>query len=71
MHLQSENIIQEQKKLHEIGENIQKQLFYYTQIEKISQRLSSPTLSVSSEIFLEILNTIDNCLEFMRSHVRC
>lgn len=69
LHLQSENIIQEQNKLHEICENIQKQLHFYTQIENISQRLASPTLSVSSEIFLETLNTIDECLEFMRTHV--
>lgn len=69
LHLQSENIIQDQNKLHEICENIQKQLHFYTQLENISQRLMSPTLSVSSEIFLETLNTIDECLEFMRTHV--
>lgn len=65
----SEQLIQEQKKLNEIGNEIKRRLHFFTQSEQLMQRLHSPTLSVSSEIFLETLNKIDECLEYLQSNV--
>lgn len=65
----SEQLIQEQKKLNEIGNEIKRRLHFFTQSEQLMQRLHSPTLSVSSEIFLETLNKIDDCLEYLQSNV--
>lgn len=65
----SEQLIQEQKKLNEIGNEIKRRLHFFTQSEQLMQRLHSPTLSVSSEIFLETLNKIDECLDYLQSNV--
>lgn len=67
----SEQLILEQKKLNEIGDEIKRRLHYFTQSEQLLQRLHSPTLSVSSEIFMETLNKIDECLEYLHSNVKC
>ncbi|XP_058823550.1 conserved oligomeric Golgi complex subunit 3 [Topomyia yanbarensis] len=66
LHQASENLLQDQAKLNEIGEDIRKRLKYFTQAESISQRLQNPTFSVSNDTFVEILNSIDECLEYMR-----
>lgn len=65
----SEQLIQEQKKLNEIGDEIKRRLHFFTQSELLLQRLHSPTLSVASELFLETLNRIDECLEYLHSNV--
>lgn len=69
LHIQSENLIQDQNKLHDIGESIKQRLYYFIQVEKLLQRLISPTMSVSSEIFIETLNKVDECIVFMETHV--
>lgn len=65
----SEQLIQEQKKLNEIGDEIKRRLHFFTQSEILLQRLHSPTLSVASDMFLETLNRIDECLEYLHSNV--
>lgn len=65
----SEKLIAEQKQLNEIGDEIMKRLYYFAQVEQISQRLQSPTISVSSEIFLHTLNRIDECLDYLKTNV--
>lgn len=69
LHLASENLIQEQKQLLDISDDIRARLKNFMQVEQISQRLQNPTFSPASEQFVEILNTIDECLEYMRVHV--
>ncbi|XP_065079066.1 conserved oligomeric Golgi complex subunit 3 isoform X2 [Ochlerotatus camptorhynchus] len=66
LHQASENLLQDQTKLNEIGEEIRRRLKYFTQAESIYQRLQNPTFSVSNDTFVDILNTIDDCLEYMR-----
>lgn len=69
LHTASEKLIEEQNKLNEITAELKKRLHYFNQVESLSQRLQSPTLSVSSEAFVEILNKIDECLQYLRSNV--
>ncbi|KAJ6648482.1 Conserved oligomeric Golgi complex subunit 3 [Pseudolycoriella hygida] len=64
----SEKLILEQRKLNEIGDEIKQRLHYFTQAELLSQRLHSPMLSVASEIFMQTLNSIDECLSNLKSN---
>lgn len=66
----SSEAIDEQHKLNAIGDEIKRRLDYFTQSELLLQRLHSPTLSVASEIFVETLNRIDECLAYLHSNVR-
>ncbi|XP_055545149.1 conserved oligomeric Golgi complex subunit 3 [Wyeomyia smithii] len=68
LHQASENLLQDQNKLNEIDEDIRKRLKYFSQAESISQRLQNPTFSVSNDTFVDILNSIDECLEYMRTN---
>uniref|UniRef100_A0A182Q709 Conserved oligomeric Golgi complex subunit 3 n=1 Tax=Anopheles farauti TaxID=69004 RepID=A0A182Q709_9DIPT len=66
LHQASESLLQDQTRLNDTGEEIRKRLKYFTQAESISQRLHNPTFSVSNDTFVDILNTIDDCLEYMQ-----
>ncbi|KAI5631800.1 sec34-like family domain-containing protein [Phthorimaea operculella] len=68
LHNMSEQLLADQNKLSSIGEEIKHKLHYFTQVEHLSQRLSSTTMSVNSEAFFNILAKIDECLEYMRSN---
>lgn len=65
----SEQLIEEQKQLQAIADDIQQRLYYFNQFEILSQRLYSPTMSVSSDAFRECLTKIDNCLLYLQEHV--
>uniref|UniRef100_A0A182VQI6 Conserved oligomeric Golgi complex subunit 3 n=1 Tax=Anopheles minimus TaxID=112268 RepID=A0A182VQI6_9DIPT len=66
LHQASESLLQDQTRLSDTGDEIKKRLKYFTQAESISQRLHNPTFSVSNDTFVDILNTIDDCIEYMR-----
>lgn len=51
------------------GDDIKQKLHYFTQVEHLSQRLSSPTMSVNSEAFFIVLAKIDECLDYMKNNV--
>ncbi|RVE50651.1 hypothetical protein evm_004683 [Chilo suppressalis] len=68
LHTMSEQLLADQNKLSSIGDNIKQKLHYFTQVEHLSQRLNSPTMSVNSETFFNILAKIDECLEYMRTN---
>ncbi|KAH8260281.1 hypothetical protein KR026_008797 [Drosophila bipectinata] len=65
----SEQLIEEQEKLQELSNEIQRRLHYFSQVELLNQRLQSPTLSVASEAFRECLNKIDDCLNYIEANV--
>lgn len=66
----SEQLTEEQQRLHKLGAEIQRRLHYFSQVELLHQRLQSPTLSVASDAFRDCLDRIDECLEYMRANVR-
>ncbi|XP_038208025.1 conserved oligomeric Golgi complex subunit 3 [Zerene cesonia] len=68
LHTMSEQLLADQNKLSAIGDNIKQKLHYFTQVEHLSQRLNSPTMSVNSETFFSVLSKIDECLEYMRAN---
>lgn len=69
LHSVSEQLLADQMKLHSISEEIKKKLHLFSQVENLSQRLNSPTLSVSSEAFFIILTKIDECMDYLKSNV--
>lgn len=66
----SENLIQEQTRLTEISDDIRFRLKHFTQAEHLTQRLQNPTFTPASEQFVEIINNIDECLDYMKNNVR-
>jgi ribosome assembly protein YihI (activator of Der GTPase) len=38
-------------------------------LDSLNNRLASPTLSVSSEAFIDILDRLDQCMEYIGNHV--
>ncbi|CAG9117887.1 unnamed protein product [Plutella xylostella] len=68
LHTMSEQLLADQNKLSSIGDEIKHNLHYFTQVEHLSQRLNSPTMSVNSDSFFNVLAKIDECLEYMKAH---
>ncbi|XP_052748797.1 conserved oligomeric Golgi complex subunit 3 [Galleria mellonella] len=68
LHIMSEQLLADQNKLSSIGEDIKNRLHYFTQVEHLSQRLNSPTMSVNSETFFIVLAKIDECLDYMKNN---
>ncbi|EDV33230.1 uncharacterized protein Dana_GF23417 [Drosophila ananassae] len=68
LNMASEQLIEEQEKLQELSNEIQRRLHYFSQVELLNQRLQSPTLSVASEAFRECLNKIDDCLNYIEAN---
>lgn len=65
----SEKLIAEQNKLIGITDEIKRRLHYFTQAENLLQILQSPTISVSSEIFAQTLNRVDECIAYIKANV--
>ncbi|XP_045457050.1 conserved oligomeric Golgi complex subunit 3 [Melitaea cinxia] len=68
LHTMSEQLLADQNKLSAIGDDIKQKMHYFTQVEHLSQRLNSPTMSVNSEQFFSVLGKIDECLDYMRAN---
>ncbi|XP_063899567.1 conserved oligomeric Golgi complex subunit 3 [Helicoverpa armigera] len=68
LHTMSEQLLADQNKLSSIGDDIKTKLHYFTQVEHLSQRLNSTTMSVNSETFFNVLAKIDECLDYMRTN---
>ncbi|XP_046966981.1 conserved oligomeric Golgi complex subunit 3 [Vanessa cardui] len=68
LHTMSEQLLADQNKLSGIGDDIKQKMHYFTQVEHLSQRLNSTTMSVNSEQFFNVLAKIDECLDYMRAN---
>ncbi|XP_050680646.1 conserved oligomeric Golgi complex subunit 3 [Leptidea sinapis] len=68
LHTMSEQLLADQNKLSNIGDDLKQKLQYFTQVDHLSQRLNSPTISVNSDTFFNVISKIDECLEYMRAH---
>lgn len=69
LHTASEKLLQDQNKLNELANEIKKRLNYFTRVESIHQKLQNPTFSVAGDTFVDILNSIDDSMEYIRVNV--
>ncbi|KAG8137740.1 hypothetical protein E2320_004948 [Naja naja] len=80
LHEACEQLLKEQSELVDLAENIHQKLSYFIELENINtvvtsipcfasnKKLNSPTLSVSSESFIPMLNKLDDCVAYVSSH---
>ncbi|KAA0201080.1 hypothetical protein HAZT_HAZT001031 [Hyalella azteca] len=68
LHTDCEHLLAEQTSLSNTAEDIQTKLWYFTQVESISQKLTSPAFTVTSEGFIPLLAKIDQCIAYMRNN---
>lgn len=70
LHEACEQMLIDQNKLSKLADDLEMKVSYFLEYEKIQSQLSSPTISVHGELFHDILNRLDKCIEFMQAHVR-
>ncbi|XP_016845689.1 conserved oligomeric Golgi complex subunit 3 isoform X1 [Nasonia vitripennis] len=68
LHTASEQLTSDQEKLITFVEKIAEHIKYFKEVDFIMDKLDAPTLSVNSEIFFNLLNKIDNNMDFMQNN---
>ncbi|XP_040197208.1 conserved oligomeric Golgi complex subunit 3 isoform X2 [Rana temporaria] len=68
LHEACEQLLKEQSELVNLAETIQQKLSYFNELENISTKLNSPTLSVNSEGFIPMLSKLDDCISYISAH---
>nr|CAG4634655.1 EOG090X02EM [Alona affinis] len=68
LHEACEQMLIDQNKLSKLADDLETNVSYFLEYEKIQSQLSSPTLSVHGDLFRDILNRLDKCIEYMQSH---
>lgn len=66
LHEACEHLLAEQTRLMNTAENISNKLSYYNELDKISSKLSSPTLMVTNESFVPMLSRLDECILYLK-----
>ncbi|KAL9633599.1 MAG: hypothetical protein Q9164_004602 [Protoblastenia rupestris] len=67
---QCEGLLQEQKRIEKLADDLDHNLNYYNYLEPVTRRLNAPGAGsfVRSKEFSEMLARIDECLEYMAAH---
>ncbi|KAL0985564.1 hypothetical protein UPYG_G00158660 [Umbra pygmaea] len=68
LHEACEQLLKEQSELVDLAESIHLKLSYFNELESISTKLNSPTLSVNTEGFIPMLSKLDDCIEYVSSN---
>lgn len=68
---QCEGLLKEQRRITGLADDLDKNLKYYNYLEPVTKRLNAPGAGnfVRSSEFSEMLSRLDECLEYMVSHV--
>ena len=68
---QCEGLLQEQRRMESLADDLDHNLKYYNYLEPVTRRLNAPGAGsfVRSKEFSEMLARIDDCLEYMSAHV--
>lgn len=69
---QCEELLDEQRRLEKLANDVGTDLHYYEYLDTVSRRLNAPGASkmVDDESFADMIDNIDACIVFMNSHVR-
>ena len=68
---QCEGLVQEEQRIEGLANTLEQNLKYYSFLEPVTRRLNAPGAGslVRSKEFSEMLARIDECLDYMSSHV--
>ena len=68
---QCEDLLVEQKRLEKLADNVGENLQYYSFLEPITRKLNAPGAGnfVRGKEFSDMLARLDECLDYMNSHV--
>lgn len=69
LHEACEHLLTQQTKLVSSAETISEKLSYFNELEVLSQKISSPTLSVVNESFLPLLSRLDECIAYVETNI--
>jgi len=69
-HAQCQTVLEEQKRLTRIADQVKENLQYYAYLDPITRRLNAPgaTSVVTRSDFSEMLTNLDTCLDYMQGH---
>ena len=73
LHTACQHLLEEQTALSELAEELSLRLVYFTDADRIAQKLQTPAAvanTVNSDSFLQILDRIDECYSHVIDHVR-
>ena len=59
----------QQNELSGVAEAITNRLSYFTELERLGQKLNAPSFSATSDYFPVLLTRLDECIAFIESHV--
>lgn len=65
----SEKLTRDQQQLNDVSIDINFRLKHFTQADHIAQRLQNPTFTPASVQFADIVNSIDECMDYLKLHV--
>lgn len=66
-----QHLMAEQTRMSEFSEKLAQKLSHFIRVERIIQKLNSPSFSVMSEAFPKLLDEIDESSLFLDQHVSC
>ena len=68
---QCEDLLAEQQRLRNLGNDIGTDLQYYAYLEPLTRRLNAPGSArlIKSDDFLDMLMNLNTCIDFMDQHV--
>ncbi|CAL1265670.1 unnamed protein product [Larinioides sclopetarius] len=69
LHEACEDLLAQQTKLVSSAETISEKLGYFNELESLSQKIASPTLSVVSESFMPLLTRLDECIAYVEENI--
>ncbi|GIX84200.1 conserved oligomeric Golgi complex subunit 3 [Caerostris extrusa] len=69
LHEACEDLLAQQTQLVTSAETISGKLGYFNELESLSQKLASPTLSVISESFMPLLSRLDECIAYVEENI--
>lgn len=70
LHSACQHLLEEQTKLSSTNDKIGQKLVFFTEADRINQKLTSTTMSVNSDMFFQLLDKTDQCFLYVLSHVR-
>ena len=68
LHQACEQLVQEQTDLVTFNESISERLSYFVELEGLTQKMNSPTLSVLNDRFIPMLGRLDECINYVGKH---